>query len=180
MSKELKKKIIEERYNATAYLYDDRYTNIQETKYKAVLEDRLTSQIVEPIIDVGGGTGLLIDFLSSKFKDIWCIDLSFQMLKKGKSKRPEGNFICADSDSLPLRSHSVHTVTSFTMLQNLPYPSRTIKEFNRIIQRGGMVFLTFLTKKLTKDEIVQQVQKYFKIEKAWNLPVEDVAIIAKK
>ncbi|MHA1685586.1 MAG: class I SAM-dependent methyltransferase [Candidatus Heimdallarchaeaceae archaeon] len=180
MPKKPKKRIIEERYNATADFYDDRYTEIQNSKYRAVFKNCLTSEILEPIIDIGGGTGLLIEYLAPDYKDIWCVDLSFQMLKKGKNKRSTGNFICADSDALPLKSNSIHTVTSFTMLQNLPSPSKTIEEFHRIMRPRSLICLTFLTKNLTKEDIIPQFQRYFRIKKAWNLPVEDVAIIAKK
>lgn len=175
-----KKIEVRKRYNASASHYDTRYKKIQFTKYEEVFSKIDVSKLKTPILDVGGGTGLLVEYLGNNAKEVWCIDISLSMLKIAKQKRPRGYYVCADGDYLPLRSHSVKTVVSFTMLQNLPEPDKTLAEITRVLEQNGVVFLTSLAKTIDLTKLIEWTKKYLKIEKAWNVQTEDIAIIAKK
>ncbi len=79
------KKIIKSRYNETAEHYDRRYSEIQQVKYKIIM-DKITIEPQYKILDIGCGTGNFYQFL----KDIKCpkfaIDFSFVSLKICKEK----------------------------------------------------------------------------------------------
>jgi ubiquinone/menaquinone biosynthesis C-methylase UbiE len=73
-----RKQVIKNDYDKTAGVYDSRYADIQEEKYRVMLEDL---ELKQPILDVGSGTGLLQKFLNVK---LCGIDISHGMLKHSK------------------------------------------------------------------------------------------------
>ncbi|MHA1259563.1 MAG: hypothetical protein ACTSRO_07980, partial [Candidatus Heimdallarchaeaceae archaeon] len=94
---EKKKYEIRRKYDETAEIYDQRYEKIQLQKYIEVFEkiDITDSHI---ILDLGGGTGLLEQFLGVNAAKIFNCDLSFRMLQIGKKKQRNSSFILADSE----------------------------------------------------------------------------------
>ena len=69
---------IKEKYDSTVDIYNERYGDIQEEKYRIMLSDL---QIKKPILDLGSGTGLLQKFLKVP---VTGLDISFKMLKKSE------------------------------------------------------------------------------------------------
>jgi len=175
-----KKHDVMKRYNETASKYDDRYKIIQEKKYREIFS-MIDYDITDIILDVGSGTGLLLDYLSSSIENIICCDLSFNMLVEGKKRHSKANFICADSDHLPFRDSSFNLTTCISVIQNLPEPLQTIKESFRILKRGGRFLLTALDK-IYSDKKLRDicVRAGYEINKLWHLSVEDFSVVAKK
>ncbi len=175
-----KKFEVARRYNETADAYDKRYTKIQHTKFREVLPE-LDFQKHEIIVDIGGGTGLLIDFLKDIEQNIIVCDLSYEMLKIGKNKHKRCHFICADSESLPLRQSCSQKTFYFSVLQNLEESDQTLREGFRILQNNGYIVVTALTKIFEEEKLKQILEKIeFKIKKIWVLSIEDIAVLAKK
>lgn len=168
------------RYNETAIKYDARYSSIQKQKYREIFS-LIDISRMDLILDIGSGTGLLLDFLSSSIENILCCDLSFKMLLEGKKRHPKAIFICADSDHLPFRKSSFNLTTCISVVQNLPEPFQTIKESFRILKEGGRLLLTALDKKYTDIGLRDMCSKAgYEINKLWHLSIEDFSVIAKK
>ncbi len=168
------------RYNETAKLYDKRYGDIQIRKYQEVIPE-ITISDTDLIIDVGGGTGLLSDYLQNNSKNIFICDLSFEMLKEGKRKNKEGHFICADSEALPFRNDCCELVCYFSVFQNLESPDLSLSEGYRSLKPKGRIIVTVLSKLFTQEILEEMLNKNeFVIEKSCKLAVEDFAFIGKK
>ena len=76
-----KKRRVKERYDLTSRIYDERYLEEQENKYKhALLHLKLES--TSNILDIGCGSGLLFSFLSSEVGMIVGIDISNKNTKE--------------------------------------------------------------------------------------------------
>jgi len=141
-------------YNTTAKIYDRLYQEEQKRKYKVALRtiyNQNTTLDNRLVLDVGCGTGLLedVDYFDG---DLICIDLSKNMLKEAKHKF--GNkldLLCVDADYLPFREQIFDFVLSFTLLQNMPEPEKTIIEIRRIAKEGAMIVFSSIKKIFSKE-----------------------------
>ncbi|MHA2358227.1 MAG: class I SAM-dependent methyltransferase [Candidatus Heimdallarchaeaceae archaeon] len=173
-----KKFDVRRKYDATARQYDDRYIDIQQSKYREVFAN-FDIEEGEVILDIGAGTGLLLDTFPSYVNSIFCCDFSFNMLKIGKEKHKNGNFICADSEKLPFREADL--VTCFSVLQNIPNPENTLIEFHSVLKKNKSLILTALQKKFSEKDLRKLVQdSCFEIIRIWSLTQEDISVIAVK
>jgi len=154
-----KRKIIR-RYDLTAQLYDVRYAEEQEIKYKTALE-RLNVARNSRVLDVGCGTGLLFSHVAAKAQTIVGADISGKLLLQAKER--VRNFrnvhlVQADSDYLPFKDNRFSVVFAFTMLQNLPDPLETLKEIKRIAERDAPIVVTGLKKAFSLDAFRELLQ----------------------
>lgn len=133
-------------YDLTSNMYNMRYSNEQKIKYKrALLKVKVSRDNI--ILDVGCGSGLLFDYLVSKVKSIIGIELSSELLRKAKEKNKANiHLIQADADKLPLKNNNMDLVFAFTMLQNMPSPSKTIQEIILATKINGQIIITGLKK----------------------------------
>ena len=118
------------RYNLTANMYDARYRDEQQAKYKAALKE-LSLNPNCTILDVGCGSGLLLETIAWHIKTIVGIDISKELLllaKKQAQKHDNINLVLADADYLPFKADFFDTLFAFTILQNMPNPVATLKE----------------------------------------------------
>jgi ubiquinone/menaquinone biosynthesis C-methylase UbiE len=140
------KRKIMRRYNLTARLYDMRYNDEQEAKYKASLETvRLASGNL--VLDVGCGTGAFFKHAAFGVKEVVGVDISRELLFSAKVEaKGLGNvhLVLADVDNLPFRGAVFDLVFMFTVLQNVPKPVETLKEVRQVLARGGSIVVTGL------------------------------------
>ncbi len=142
------------RYDITARTYDERYREEQMAKYTAALE--CISIDGETVLDVGCGTGLLFNLVAEKAKTVLGIDLAKQLLVKANERsRKFANVyvVQADADHLPIREDLFSRVFAFTVLQNLPRPSRVLIEIARTSKSGANITVTGLKRKISKGEL---------------------------
>ncbi|OLS32693.1 MAG: Ubiquinone/menaquinone biosynthesis C-methyltransferase UbiE [Candidatus Heimdallarchaeota archaeon AB_125] len=175
-----KKYDVRHKYDSTADRYDTRYSDIQMQKYFEIFSE---IKLVKSgtIIDVGGGTGLFLDYLQSKKLTTVITDISVEMLKEGRKKNPHGFFVCADSEYLPLRKNIGDLITCISVIQNLENPQKTLEECYFIIKKDKHFVLTALKKLFDLEKLCKIVEKIgFNIIKTWLLSLEDITIIAGK
>ncbi len=159
-------KNVVKKYDRTASFYNQRYREIQENKYKKMINFPLKGKI----LDIGCGTGLLYDFL--EYDNYIGADLSLEMLKKGSF----ANKILADCEFLPFKDCVFDFVFSFTVLQNL-LSYRMISEAYRVLKREGIFVLTTL-KKTYKEDVISALKIFELIDR--RECDEDVGFVLKK
>ncbi len=134
-----KKRSVMRRYNLTAQIYDERYREEQDAKYKAALEGlRIKSNSV--VLDVGCGTGLFFNSVADLAEMVVGADVSRELLLLAKKQgRDSGNIllVLADADHLPFKQQVFDFVFAFTVLQNMPKPEETLKEFTIFCKTSG-------------------------------------------
>lgn len=143
-----KKCSVAHRYNVTSESYDEQYAQEQVAKYRAV------SNVFNPsgygfVLDVGCGSGLFFSHVAAVVQSVVGVDISRSLLLKAKIHvKPFCNvhLVQADADYLPFKEDVFDVVFSFTMLQNMPVPKRTLCEFKRQIGVGGKLVVTGLKK----------------------------------
>jgi ubiquinone/menaquinone biosynthesis C-methylase UbiE len=155
-----KRRIIR-RYDLTAQMYDERYSEEQEAKYKVAMEGLNVSNS-SLILDVGCGTGLFFPFAAEKAKVVVGLDISSKLLVKAKDRaRNLGNvhLVRGDADHLPFKDHSFSVVSAFTLLQNTPKPLITLKEIKRTAKPNGSIIVTGLRKAFSLKAFSQLIRK---------------------
>ena len=159
-----KKKNIIAKYNSTSRFYDDRYRNIQNSKFKLLLKNFKFDDKI--ILDAGCGTGLLFEFflrfnqrmLNRKLRYIG-LDISWKMLKQflykinKRSSIKRVNLILGDIENLPFREEKIHQIFAVTSFQNLYNIEKGLKELIRVGQHGTSLNLSILGKNLNLDSI---------------------------
>lgn len=143
-----KKREIARCYGLTAKMYDGRYGEEQEAKYKVAMEGLHVSNR-SLILDVGCGTGLFFTYVAEKAKMIVGVDISSELLAQAKERVSDFcnvHIVRGDADHLPFRKHSFTAASAFTLLQNMPKPLITLKEIKRTVKPNGLVIVTSLKK----------------------------------
>ena len=105
----------------------------------------------ELVIDLGCGDGGFASLLFSVTRGrVWLvgIDLSVSELRKAGKLRAHDSLILADLRVLPLRSASVPTFISNSVLEHVPHFELAIKEIARCLQIGGSLYSTFVTENI--------------------------------
>jgi ubiquinone/menaquinone biosynthesis C-methylase UbiE len=148
------------RYDLTAQLYDMRYTEEQELKYKTALE-RLNIARNNKILDVGCGTGLLFSHVAAETQTVVGVDISGKLLLQAKERARNFrnvHLVQADADHLPFKDNYFSVVFAFTVLQNMPDPLETLKEIKRIAERDAPIVVTGLKKAFSLDAFSELLQ----------------------
>jgi ubiquinone/menaquinone biosynthesis C-methylase UbiE len=143
-----KKRSVANRYNITSTSYDAQYAQEQTAKYQAA-QKALSQTVCDIILDVGCGSGLFFSHVADKSKIVVGVDLSRNLLFKAKLHAKQFcdvHIVLADADHLPFKNALFDTIFSFTMLQNMPAPKKTLLEFKRQTRVGGKLVVTGLKK----------------------------------
>jgi len=143
-----KKRSVANRYNITSTSYDEQYAQEQTAKYQAA-QKALSQPFYDTILDVGCGSGLFFSHAADKAEMIVGLDLSRKLLLKAKAHAKQfynAHIVLADADHLPFKFALFDVVFSFTMLQNMPAPKKTLLAFKQQTKAGGKLVITGLKK----------------------------------
>lgn len=156
----LYKKRIMKLYNELEYVktYDRRYNEPQLAKYETILP--YLNNTLGWALDIGIGTGLFLKKIIKHWALIVGIDLSLNMLRLAKRRAKNSanvELILADADYLPFKGHTFPTITAFTILQNMPDPSKTLEEIIRV--SDGVVAITVLKRKIDEAALQELLQR---------------------
>jgi ubiquinone/menaquinone biosynthesis C-methylase UbiE len=141
------KRKIMQRYDVTAEMYDERYSEEQNRKYQKALEN--VSVEGTAVLDAGCGSGLFFRRTAGQAGMVMGVDVSHGLLLKAKEQtKLFGNVfvVQADADQLPFRDGFFGAAFAFTVLQNMPKPAETLGELKRVVKAGGRVVVTGLKK----------------------------------
>jgi len=144
------KRSVMQRYAVTAEMYDVRYAEEQEAKYKAALANL---NVAGAVLDVGCGTGLLFSHVATQAEAVVGVDVSGKLLLQAKERAENFNvhLVQADADHLPFKNSYFDMVFAFTVLQNMPKPAETLNELKRTAKHDGSIVVTGLKKAFSSE-----------------------------
>jgi malonyl-CoA O-methyltransferase len=145
-------------YNVTADSYDEQYTDEQRRKYRKALEKVDVTN--NAVLDVGCGSGLFFKEVEAQAEMIVGVDVSHNLLLKAKerAKASQNTFVLqADADHLPFSNSLFGAVFAFTVFQNMPKPTETLRELKRVAKKSGSVVVTGLKKAFSLDKFMDIV-----------------------
>lgn len=95
------------------------------------------------ILDVGCGTGYFSILLSKLGHQVTGIDLTPDMIEKGKLLAEEEHASCElvvmDAEQLQFADDSFDVVISRNLTWTLPHPEKAYKEWLRVLKKGGIL-----------------------------------------
>ncbi|MCC5981754.1 MAG: metalloregulator ArsR/SmtB family transcription factor [Oceanicaulis sp.] len=97
-------------------------------------------------LDVGTGTGRMLEIFAERAEDGMGVDLSREMLTVARSKMSEAGLVNrlvrqADATALPLEPGAADLITVHQVLHYLDAPERAIAEWARVLAEGGLLLL---------------------------------------
>lgn len=148
-------------YDEIANFYDELYGNEQKRKY--IIVKNLLSSKINTILDLGCGTGLFSEYLSSNIYYI-CLDLSLSMLDVFKNRRREkriADIICADMNLLPFRKSSFKAITTITAIHETQNIYNTLTETLSLLRKEGILVIT-INKHF--QDVIDEVEKFISMK----------------
>lgn len=134
-------------FNKQAQVYDETNTALYSKYPKISCKDvakRLKNIQYQALLDIGCGTGYLIDLLQRQKSALYCgLDLSPEMLKMAGKRLPES--VClteGSSDKLPYEDNSFDIVTCIQSFHHYPNPEKAMEEAYRVLKKGGFYILS--------------------------------------
>jgi ubiquinone/menaquinone biosynthesis C-methylase UbiE len=129
---------IAEWYNNLSSSYDELYGKEQSIKHKAV-KDFIGNDRYKILLDVGCGSGTLLQDIEQCYDYAVGIDLSIQMIKAAKKRRlRKTDLVLASSSSIPLKDETVDCLISISTLKaDLTLPL-FLSEMERIGGKRGV------------------------------------------
>ena len=92
------------------------------------------------ILDVGGGTGRVSQFLSSYADQVILADQSYQMARESQKKNALLP-VCTESETLPFPSNFFERVIMVDALHHVNQQQNTLNELWRITKPGGILII---------------------------------------
>lgn len=147
MSKKDYVKLSKEWFDKQAPVYDEKDV-ILYSKYGKIscqnICDYLKDKEYKNLLDIGCGTGYLIDMLSKNHKAEYTgLDLSPEMIKEANKKKiKNATFIEGISDDLPFEDKSFDIVTCSQSFHHYPETDKPLKEALRVLKPGGLYIIS--------------------------------------
>ncbi|HEX4920927.1 MAG TPA: methyltransferase domain-containing protein [Candidatus Bathyarchaeia archaeon] len=130
---------VAEWYDALAPSYDELYGQEQDLKHKIILE-RIGPSRVGTLLDVGCGTGRLLQQAENMYDVGIGIDVSRRMLLVAKHRRSSRtDLVQAVSSRLPFRQHIADCIVSVSTAKAGPNISELMAESARVGRKESML-----------------------------------------
>ena len=127
--------------------YDRSARSLERRKLTSRLDAVETSRILEflktgsaDVLDVGCGTGHLLDQADAEFKV--GVDLSISMLRLARERGCPAHLILADGSRLPFRDRNFTWVVSQDAIVHFSDPRALAREMSRVCKGGGRIIVT--------------------------------------
>lgn len=133
-------------FTKAAEIYDSGHAGVYEMckdDYPPVLEE-LKKYPFQDLLDVGCGTGPMIELLLKEFPDrsYTGIDLTPRMIEVAQEKKLDhARFLVGDSENLPFEKETFDAVICTNSFHHYPNPQTFMNEASRVLKNGGRLIL---------------------------------------
>lgn len=119
---------------------------VSEAEVEAAMQGLLADEPIGHLLDIGTGTGRMMQLLGDKARQVTAVDRSPDMLRLARAKLPgEGGdkyaLVMADFTDLPIEARSVDTVVLHQVLHYAQAPETVIAEAARVMDAGGRLLI---------------------------------------
>lgn len=134
-------------FDGQAAEYDQRDTYYYSRNGKISCRDiaaLLENVPYEKLLDVGCGTGFLLEMLASRKTAQYCgLDLSPQMIKVAEQKKiPGAEYVVGSAEALPFADDCFDVLTCSQSFHHYPHPDKAMAEAWRVLKPGGLYILS--------------------------------------
>ncbi|MBR1854177.1 MAG: class I SAM-dependent methyltransferase [Lachnospiraceae bacterium] len=146
MNSEMYKELSVKEFTKAAEIYDSGHAGIYELckeDYPPILEE-LKKYSFQNLLDVGCGTGPMIELLTKEYPDRYYtgLDLTPKMIETANAKKLQNtNFLVGDSENLPFSGGSFDAVICANSFHHYPNPQKFFDGVARVLAPGGIFIL---------------------------------------
>ncbi len=114
--------------------------------WAARLKTALAAAPEGPVLDLGCGPGLFALLAARTGRRVTGLDVTPEMLERARENRrkhapeAEAEFIQGDAAHLPFEDQTLAAVVSRYVIWNLPDPEAVLKEIQRVLMPGGVLY----------------------------------------
>ena len=162
--------------------FSDGYERERGRGYHAMIDD-LEVEVAAPfcrdakVLEVGCGTGLILERLAPAAREAWGVDLSPGMLRLAQQRGL--NVVAGSVTELPFADESFDMVCSFKVLAHVPDIDRALAEIARVTRPGGHMLLEFynpwsvrfLAKKIAGPQPISDGRTEADVFTRWDSPL---------
>jgi ubiquinone/menaquinone biosynthesis C-methylase UbiE len=140
-------------FNKCASSWDTNENTLDLYKIKTTVIPLLDLKNNDILLDVACGTGIFIETLKEKNKNIKItgIDFAQNMIDQATIKFPDTNFIVADIVNLPFDDNSFSKVICLNSFPHFEDKNKAIKEIGRVLKKDGIFLLAHTNSKSNID-----------------------------
>jgi demethylmenaquinone methyltransferase/2-methoxy-6-polyprenyl-1,4-benzoquinol methylase len=147
----VKRASLEKRPDEVAAMFDDvapKYDIVndvlsmgQTRRWRRLVVDAVGAQPGQRVLDLAAGTGTSSEPYADAGIDVVACDFSLGMLKVGKRRRPDIDFVAGDATNLPFEDNSFDASTISFGLRNVNEPKKALAEMLRVTKPGGRLVI---------------------------------------
>ena len=115
----------------------------QTRRWRKVVVDAMDVRAGQRVLDLAAGTGTSSEPYADAGINVVACDFSLGMLKVGKRRRPDIDFIAGDATNLPFADNTFDASTISFGLRNVNEPKKALAEMLRVTKPGGLVVLSY-------------------------------------
>jgi demethylmenaquinone methyltransferase/2-methoxy-6-polyprenyl-1,4-benzoquinol methylase len=113
----------------------------QTHRWRRVVVEAVGAAPGQRVLDLAAGTGTSSEPYADAGVTVIACDFSLGMLRVGKRRRPDIDFIAGDATELPFADHSFDAVTISFGLRNVHRPQLALEEMLRVAKPGGKLVI---------------------------------------
>ena len=109
----------------------------QTRRWRRFVVDAVGARPGQRVLDLAAGTGTSSEPYADAGVNVVACDFSLGMLKVGKRRRPDIDFVAGDATNLPFEDNSFDASTISFGLRNVNEPKKALSEMLRVTKPGG-------------------------------------------
>ncbi|MCZ2402300.1 demethylmenaquinone methyltransferase [Paenarthrobacter sp. Z7-10] len=113
----------------------------QTRRWRRIVVEAVSAKPGQRVLDVAAGTGTSSEPYADAGIDVVACDFSVGMLKVGKRRRPDIDFVAGDATNLPFADNSFDASTISFGLRNVSAPQQALREMLRVTKPGGKLVI---------------------------------------
>jgi len=161
-----------EGYDLYASSYDESLLHLNSFE-KGSLEKLLGNLKGKRVLDIGCGTGRIIQMLKEKGAEIVALDISEEMINVVRRKFPDVECVVGDSDKMPFEDESFDLVLGLFWIVHLGDLRVSFDEVYRVLKKGGRFILSNVNQKKA-PKLKSKDGGEFVIESYYHMPKKAV------
>ncbi len=113
----------------------------QTRRWRRVVVDAVGAEPGQRVLDLAAGTGTSSEPYADAGITVVACDFSLGMLRVGKRRRPDIDFVAGDATDLPFADNSFDASTISFGLRNVDEPKKALAEMLRVTRPGGRLVI---------------------------------------
>lgn len=113
----------------------------QTRRWRRIVVDAVGAVPGQRVLDLAAGTGTSSEPYADAGINVVACDFSLGMLKVGKRRRPDIDFVAGDATNLPFEDNSFDASTISFGLRNVNEPKKALAEMLRVTKPGGRLVI---------------------------------------